>query len=440
MITPPISQLQHYSSPTGSFSSEEISPRALTISSIGSSHLSTANQSPPTLTGHLSSKQASGITPRSAVEDILIREFTRIIGAVKAEKITMEKADLIIYEVISKVLAYDVIPPEICIPARVGDSYQFVPFTTEVILLTDRNMGYLFRPHVARNTTAGNISPIMVFRGTSAGTSSGSVLADVGWHSIKSAIFSREVFPSHNVGKKILDCDASIISSILKHNEENGYKKCIFLGHSLGGKLASSFAIEGDNAPYIERLITFNAPGVTGSELAKYNSLNAYHFNATNYATKGDPISGLIASRRFLGKKIIIDPKDISIKTVADRHSLCILSSENFTTQEEFPPRPRRWLKVVRLIGWATGLCIVAAILHRIFILILPAIVAHAIHKGGKKDLLKKAHRATLNYRNFLDDTYTLQDKNAMASDFYYNYLKHPEFRARSNSSYKIYS
>ncbi len=370
-----------------------------------------------TLTGHLSSSQASPLSPRKYLENGLHEDFINIMTAVKNKEITLAEGEIIKLELISKILSYDVLPTILTLPTIIDNSYQLITFSVEIMLLHDGNRGYNILPMSGKD----KISPIMLFQGTSIKTSSGSLVADLGFSAIKQDLFSLEFFPAHDVGRQVVEKGSTYISNLLKSNQERGFKKSIMTGHSLGGKLASSFAIDGQNPEYIDLVITFNAPGITKNELDKYRQLEK-PFEALAYTTEGDYIGNLIAPRRFYKKQITIQPKDIPLK-LKTKHTTCVLSSKDYTLKIEAPPLTRTRLKLLRTFLRFILVGFIVSFAYRFFVLLIPAIAVEIIHKTKVWDKVEPSHKAAHTYRNDLNNTHTEEQKNELTSQFYYNYL-----------------
>ncbi len=385
-------------------------------------YISVETQTTPTLTAKLSSKQACGTSPRPYLEHELIEDFISIMSEVKSGNLTIDDADLRIHEVICKVLSYDLLDPnkDLLIPVYQNNSYHLIHFRPILLTLVDGNVGYFLLPHEA---AIGEVSPIMMFRGTSLNSSSGSLRADMGFSAILPALISREVFPSLEVGRRVVHENQKFISDLLRDCIDRGHKKVIFLGHSLGGTLASKFSVADSNAQYVEKLSVFNAPGVSKSDLAKYQSLGKHQFSATSYQTEGDYIN-LIASRRFLGIKKTIQPLDIALNK-SDLHSNCVFSSVKYIIKTTNVPCTRKALKIIRTIGWITGINLVLAVAWRFFVLVIPALTVelyHAYKKRGEK--IMAAQNAAQRYVSTLSSrSHTPLQKHELASQFYYNYM-----------------
>ena len=399
----------------------DIDPTVPKVKAVPQILTSTAREpnSTPLLTAHLSSKQACGTIPRPYLTSGLAEDVIKIVTAVSNTELTAEKADSMIHEVTAKILGYDALSPytNIMLPVLVGETYNFFPFEVIPIILTDGMKACVFLPKYKTD-----ILPIIVFRGTTPKTNFSSVRADAGFPAIIPALFSGEVFPSLEVGRNIVKDNALMMSKLLDSIASNGFEKCILMGHSLGGTLASKFAIADNNLKYVKKLISFNAPGVSRAEVTKYKSLITDKFEAISYQTKGDLVS-LVASRKFLGKKITIQPHDIPL-TITDLHSHCILSSNHSTINESEAPRPRKLLKAIRILGWITGVNLVLTIAWRIFVLIVPALCIEIYHRCKKDDPSTLIDKASIKYRDQLSSNHqTVLDIHRATAKFYHNLM-----------------
>ena len=293
-----------------------------------------------------------------------------------------------------------------------------------MINLTDGNAAYLFIPAQANL----GLSPILSFRGTDPGEVSGSIIADVGFVSIIPAICSAKLFPSPKVGETVLANDTLKIKSLLEYCNTI-YGKCTLIGHSLGGNLASRFSVEGTNAQYVKELNTFNAPGVSDTELTKYHNLEQ-RFPATAYTSESDPIN-LIAENGFFGTKKIITPHDIDLKK-QDPHGTCILGSQDFrsTNIHSAPPLNKwGWKKIACCATIAPAiLMLVCSILWRIGLIIV-AIGAETYHKFGSGNKVKNAHNAARIYEGGLglQPPHVTLDNAITAARIYYREMKKPQ-------------
>ncbi len=382
----------------------------------------------PTLTGHLSSNQTSVLSPRPYLQAGIYEDLIPIVAQVKSGILSVEKANLIVHELIAKVLAYEVLDPDqtIFLPTLVDDSFIFCPFKPLFINLHDGNAAYLLLPEA----TDLGISPILSFRGTSPTSSSGSIKANIGFSAIRAGLFSTEMFPTWDAGRNVIEKDHHLITHILADCASRGYGKCTLTGHSLGGKLASSFAVEGTNAQYVKEVIAFNSPGVSSSDLNRYNRLTE-KFKASVYTTQNDAIN-FFCRTRFLGEKFTITPRDIPLKTIADQHCRCILSSAdcNITT-ETARKTMNKFRKGLRILSYICVVGFVAAIAWRIFGLCLPALAAKALHAKGSWNKLKRAYQSTSKYYASLSGNPLMKIESA--SRFYFNFVTSGNGHTRKN-------
>ena len=84
---------------------------------------------------------------------------------------------------------------------------------------------------------------------------------------------------------------ADISAMIDAAANQSGTGKVILVGHSLGGALAQIAACDGANMSQIERIVTFQAPGIPHeilAELLRYNHRNLQDVLSTHYRVDGD--------------------------------------------------------------------------------------------------------------------------------------------------------
>jgi hypothetical protein len=342
-------------------------------------------------TYHLSSAQATPNTRRDYIQkETYASDFSKLVNSFAGHGVSAPEAELITLEIIAKVLTYDQLTnnQKITLPTRMLSNANIIelkPFIVKVIELADGNMAYLFEPAISEGEGA-DYSPILSFRGTSAKHAPGSLKADLGFKAVKPAIFSTEMFPSPQVGRSVYKDNESQakINSILTATYKK-YGKVIFTGHSLGGKLASSFALESGNYTNIKKLIVFNAPGISIEQQRFYKSLGSSSFPALSITTKGDVIGNSIAMRRFFNKKIVLTPTGIKLDPFK-AHQICVVAGNligaSVTTSNAL--KPRKILKAVRIVLYITLIGVAAAAIYRLGLILIAASVEHKFNKFKK--------------------------------------------------------
>lgn len=340
-----------------------------------------------TSTTSYSSGDTSPVSPRNEELAQIQATFKQIRKDANEGRIPLQRAKLMVHELLSKVLAYDTFSSNtiIKIPVLTGTKFKSLPYKTAFLNLVDGNAAYLLRPLDKR------APPIVLFRGTDATYSFGSLRADLGMTALTSHIFSSDIAPPIDVGRTVIQRDGKFIKEILE-NVSKDYGKCILMGHSLGGKLASSFAINGINHQFISEVYTFNSPGVTKEELNKYEQLGR-PFEATACTVEGDWIGNGIGFKRFFGVKHVIDPKGLSLSR-AKLHTTCLLSTDAKVEIIEADHRAMTKGRIVkRVIKYSFIVPIALAILSRVGYILL-ALIVEGVYASGFNDPLKKEHES----------------------------------------------
>ncbi len=328
-------------------------------------------------TTHYSSSDASPVFPRKEELRRVEEDFQRIMVSGKQEieravaigqdpTAYINRCKLMCYEIISKVLAYDLLNPSetVKIPVFVNGQFEIRWFEPTFINLVDGNGAYLFIPRLIGRENS--IPPLLVFRGTDAKHSFGSLRADLGFRALTSHLLSCDILPPIDVGRTVVERDGTHVQTILRAVHAK-YGKLILMGHSLGGKVASSFSIDKENYDFVKEVYTFHSPGVTKSELAKYESLpQEKKFSATACTIKSDLIGNGIGHKRFFGKKFILDPKELPL-SLAEKHTRCVISQASnirCITADHRPMTTQR--KIKRILKYATLVPIALAIISRL--------------------------------------------------------------------------
>jgi hypothetical protein len=365
------------------------------ISTSGSSPKESSNDSISSLarpifnTYHLSSAQASPLIRREYVQNQgFIDDFSKLLDAFRSGHLNPSEAEIATLEIVAKVLSYDQLihNEEIRLPARTlsnPNHLEFKPFIIKIIELVDGNRAYLFEPKI-KDGEKPDCSPILSFRGTSVKAAPGSLKADLGYAAVSPGILSTEMFPSPEVGSSVVNdsTSAATISDVLRETSLK-YGKVILTGHSLGGKLASSFSMASGNYTKVKKLISFNAPGVSKAEQVSYQYLGASAFPALSVTTKGDIIGNSISSRRFFNRQITIDPKDIKLSPIS-AHQVCVAAGNNLAIniKESRSLKTRKILRVARIISYILVIGVLAWVTSRLALLAIAKIVEnkHANH------------------------------------------------------------
>ncbi len=385
----------------------------------------------PVPTGQYGSVQTSPLTPRPKALEQIAKTFEDIVEKSVGNPDFGPRGELIIHEILSKVLAYDLLNPNepIRIPVLIDKlidgaiirTFELRSFTPIAIPLSDGNMAYLFRPV---ELEAG-VSPILIFRGTDAVNASGSLRADLGFSALTAHIFTTDISPQIDVGRSIIKKDGEKIAKLLRSVYQT-YGRVVIGGHSLGGKLASSFAIDRDNARFVKEIITFNAPGVTKAELAKYEGLGQGKFTSRTCTVKGDIIGNGIGHKRFFGEKHILHPDGSSL-SLSDRHTKCVLSDPATVDVVKSTGKTvmMRRLKIVKYA--LLPLSITIGIITRIGFIFL-ALLIELKHAMGGSDKLKTHNKSLKDFAwasqfRPLNATYTELDRRHSIAKYHYSRL-----------------
>jgi hypothetical protein len=359
-------------------------------------------------TTRYTSADATSLAPREDELEEIQEDFQKILKSAnkKIEKaqgnpIAIEEIknryNLMVYEIISKVLSYDLLSPneKIKIPAFVNGKFVAHNFEPIYINLVDGNGAYVFIPEARQEK---DIAPILSFRGTVANHAFGTVRADLGIKAVSSNFLSTDIVPMIDVGRIVVEKEGKLIEDVLKEvDKEHG--KLILMGHSLGGKLASSFAIDKENYKYVKELYTFHAPGLSKSELAKYESLGGEEkFSATSCTVKGDLAGNTIGGKRFFGKKYVIDPKKLPLSLI-EKHTRCVISNnESEVTCLEADYRAMTTQrKIKRVLKFTLIFPIVFAITMRLGYILL-ALTVEAAYACNFKNRFKKSNESNKSY------------------------------------------